>query len=326
MNPRSGHAYFALAIALLFAAWTPAPATAASPREAAANSLATQGKLLCHRSFHATGWVNTSFDRGNGKREADQDPSDQFLCGGRSDGYAIVWNNIGVQPVVGPGLNGLSSVQVTTTTSGGTSGAVLFIGGGGLQGSPTGRFGFRFYRKMSNSTACTGRKLVQVGPYITGWPAPPLASGGLTWQGGGDVPGFSTLSFADKWWRWEVYYNSFPDATSIYLVLKNITDNGPEITHTFSGWPLPDIPYVSGTQEWIHEYYGEGTAAGTCTVQWMNLVVAKNLGPGERIPPAAELEGNVPAPVPTVDTIAPTVTITSPVNGSVVKTRLTAAL
>jgi hypothetical protein len=317
----------ALAFAAIMALGKAAPAQAAPPREAVAGTLQAQGKLHCHRTLRATGWVNTAADSGRFKREADQDPSDQFLCGLRHEGYATIWGNTGVQPVAGPGRNGLSSLQMTTTTSGGSSGAVMFLETGGLQPTPNGRIGVRFYKHVNSSDACTGRKFVQIGPFISGWPAPPSASGGVTWQGGGDVPGLSQLAFKDKWWRWEIYYDSFPESTSLTAYWKNISDNGPEFTHVFSGWPLPASAYVSGAQHWIHEYFGEGTQAGTCTVQWMNLLVAKNLGPNERIPPAMEVEGNVPAPAPapapspTVDTTPPAIQIISPVSGSIVKTR-----
>jgi hypothetical protein len=283
LPPRIGRrVVIGVVVALLTATWRPTPVATAPAREAAAGTLAAQGKLACHRTLRATGWVSLDAYY---QREADQDPSDQFLCGLRLGGYAVIMSNNGPMTVGPAGIGGYTVTQKTSDR-----GAVMFVGetGSPEQARLSGRFGWRFYRWVSNDTACDSAKYTQVGPFIS---AGGVVSVPVSWNGGGAMPGTNTADFRNKWWRWEVYYNSWPDATSIFVILKNVTDNKPELSHTFSGWPLPSPDYLRQWINWIHEYRDAQGVLGPCTNRWMYLLVGKNLGPNERIPPAVEVEG-----------------------------------
>jgi hypothetical protein len=303
-----------------------AVAHAASPREEAANILAAQGKLYCQRSFRTTGWVSTNFDNGRGYREIDQDPTDNSLCGIRSDGYAIVWGQ--AKPTVGPGLNGLPAVESTfffgtfflEQDSSSTPPVSQLIGAG--------RAGVRYYRWANEADICMYAKYTQMHTYWGGGGS--ATNPVLTWgHPGGSIPGSDLSRMKGKWWRWEQYFDSdyIRNTVSTTVYLKNVTDNTPEISGTV--YTLGTFADGSTYTNMIHEYRDRTISSDTtpCTNRWMHVLVAKNLGPTERIPPAVELEGNTPgpapapAPTPTVDTTPPTVTIISPVSGSIVKTR-----
>jgi hypothetical protein len=270
--------------------------------------------------MRASGWTATSFDNGNGYRELDQDPGDTTLCGDRSDGYAFMWTNSGVPPVVGQGLNGYSAVQHTSGQG------AFFFGTGDVKNRLAGkRFGGRYYAYFSDSDSCMSAKFIQIGAYWSSSGMLPDGTVGLLWQGDGTgVPGFKINMFRNKWHRIEVYQdsltNAWTDPVSQTIILKNITDNGPEYKVTVTG----NIQYVrdgiTGFNNWIHQYRDQRILPGpACTTKYSFLLVGKNLSPGERIQPAVEIEGNVPAPAPSADLTPPTVSITSPVAGAVIK-------
>jgi hypothetical protein len=290
---------FGLAVLVLMATWKPTPVATAPPREAAADTLAAQGKLFCHRTFRATSWiVATGFP--SAYREADQDANDT-LCGFKTDGYWAMYSTVGV-PTVGPGMNGLPAVEVTG--SAGIFNLSIFPGSGpGTQGQLTGRIGYRWYFRMGDTDACEAAKITQIGMYwsfITADYRTGVSgagtNGGLAWQGAGEgVEGLSSRMFRGKWWRLEFYVDTYENPKSVSVYAKNITDNGPEYLRTVYSmcqgtWCVVD--HKKEFTDFIHMYREAGRAVpGLCTNRFMYALAAKNLGPNERIPPAVELEG-----------------------------------
>jgi hypothetical protein len=332
MKTRSSHSYFSLAIALLFAAWTPAPATAASPREAAANALALQGKLFCHRNLRAQSWVPQYPYAANQPvwHEADQDLTDMSLCGARFNGYASFMETFG-PATVGQGLNGLPALEMRGST--GFFGLSTFGSGAPSPAGLTGpRWGWRFYTWSSGeSDRCEQSKYTQFKVYWTasGGTCSIGGSSGVMWgAGGASVSGINLCKERGKWMRWEVYYNGsyLGGVSSVDIYIKNITDGGPEYSgHATSGlWAAGPTPsfQIMDFFHWYRDARNDENGnpiVGTCTNRFMYLLVAKGLGATERIPAAVEVEGTAPAPSPSPDTVSPAVNITSPTNGSVVK-------
>jgi hypothetical protein len=144
---------------------------------------------------------------------------------------------------------------------------------------------------MSNDAACESAKIVQVGDY---WSFNGQTNAPLTWHGAGEQFGVHSGMFRNKWWRLEGYLDTHDNPRSHTIILKNISDNGPEFTRTVNTGFLFGADaqnWLSGFTHWIHMYRDDRAAAGSCTNRYMHLVVAKNLGPNERIPPASEVEG-----------------------------------
>jgi hypothetical protein len=306
---------FWLVTLALIVMWQPAPVATAPPREAAAATLAAQGKFFCHRTFRATGWTAVS-GSSFAYRETDQDNTDTTLCGYDAGGpsYRSIYSTFGV-PSAGTGLNGLTALQAS-----GYGGLLSIETPGPLQSGLTGRIGFRYYHWMADNDTCEGYKKIQMGLYWTmgsGTPVPPNHTGPLVWQGGGDGGiGVSSSQLRNKWYRFEGYLNgTYANPTGMTLILKNITDNTAErvgnVTTTCVGGssfcmrfetPGPDgglynnqlVPYT----QYVHHYGDTRTVPGTCTVKYSYLLVGKNLGASERIPPAIEVEGGTPPPPP----------------------------
>jgi hypothetical protein len=288
--PRIGRrVMLGLTVVALMAMWNPAPVATAPPREAAADTLAAQGKLLCQRTLRATGWTRVSFQ--SSYREVDQSPDDSSICGHRSDGYAAVYSTIGA-PTVAAGLNGLPAMQ-TQGQYGGTF--IDFKNEASELQSSSGRFGWRIYRWHSNNYLCDRAKYFQVGQNGF-WSSSGQNNPGVMWGATGQgVPNSSLANHRQKWWRWEAYINSYQNPSSQTIYLKNISDNTPETSLTVTGsgeagglWAPGSTPSF---MEVPHEYRDRDGANDTCTVRFMYLIIAKNLGPNERIPPAVELEG-----------------------------------
>jgi hypothetical protein len=273
---------FIALIALLL--MLPLQVSSAPPREAAADALAAQGKLFCHRTLRATGWVNTNDGAYNNAayREADQDTSDTSLCGFDSGGYRAVYSTIAV-PTVGTGKNGLPAISVN-----GRFGlfAVHSKKGGAV---PPGRMGVRYYRWWSpGNNFCQEGKYAQIQTY---WSFSGSLGGGVIWGANAhQVPGSNTTDMMGRWYRWEIYVQpSVTSAQSETIYLKNITDAGAsESTLT-----EPTTWTVSSFNDAIHHYYDRQNKSTetTCPAMYMYFIVAQNLGPNERIPPAIEIEG-----------------------------------
>jgi hypothetical protein len=281
-------AVIGLAVAVLMVTWKPVPVATAPPREAAADTLASQGKLLCHRSFRATSWSLGSGPGTGGYPpyyyETDQDPSDPLLCGDRWNGNTTLRSTF-EPPTVETGINGIPVLSVR----GRMGHTFLSISQQAKQLS--GRFGWRFYRWMSADLMCEQGKAVQIGLY---WTHGGSVNSLISWQAGGTVPKSGVSAMHLKWWRWEIYYQpSYLTPTSVTIFLKNITDNTPETTLT-----VTNLLGMSGYQQFndlIHTYRDRddlGTPPeSTCTNRYTHMLVAHNLGPTERIPPAMEVEG-----------------------------------
>lgn len=303
-------------LALILAVLLVAPAEASTP-EAAAATLLAAGKLHCHRNFEAAGWEATGTDLGaggQGWRETDQDLNDQRICGKRftvggengSDVWIQSWT-----PSVVTGLNNLSALGLQTSSGsiGGNAGS-LFVGSAvGSEdwqtGDLTGRIGWRYYVKWSGGAtpeACRQAKIVQVGDY---WSYQvdatiPQDDGGLLWHGAGEaVPNHTASDRDEKWWRIEEYWDAHTGGggtpTTTTMIVKNITDDGPELSRTVTSGMALVISNMNGsTSHWIHEHQDQRSFPGTCNYTFMYLLVGKNLGASERIPAAEEVEGEAP--------------------------------
>jgi hypothetical protein len=282
-------AVYGLAVAVLMVTWRPTPVATAPPREAAAGTLAAQGKLFCHRTFRATSWiVATGFP--SAYREADQDLTDATLCGIKADGARIVYSTIGggAIPTVGTGPTGLPTLQIS-----GQKGLTAVETLGAEESGLTGRVGWRWYTRWSNDNACEAAKYMQVGAYWTfnNSYLDGSLNGGMTWQGGAEplVANVTSGQMRGKWWRTEGYIDNWQNPKSQTIFMKNITDNWPESTRTVT--TLIGAQYLSNNVQYVHTYRDQRIWPGTCTNQYSYLLVGKNLGPTERLPPAAELEG-----------------------------------
>lgn len=271
--------------------------SAAPPREAAADTLAAQGKLFCHRTMRATGWFNTGSAGGGGWRESDQDTSDNTLCGYNENGGWDVYSTGGT-PVVGTGPTGLPVYQLT-----GETGAILFVEARpgstpNAQSNLTGRIGWRYYHWMSDNARCESSKHMTVGLYWSFLGAPEIqTNAAFGWQGGGEtVPGLNSSMLRNKWWRMEGYQNTWTNFQSQTVILKNITDNGPEFTQTVTSGGSLFEDFKTGFTHFIHLHRDDRSAPGSCTQRFAYLLVGKNLGTNERIPPSAEMETVIPSP------------------------------
>ena len=187
----------------------------------ARNTLASQGKLFCHRTWRATGWTTISSQL---YRETDQDPSDTLLCGESSGGFKLVYTNAG-PPVVATGPNGLPVMQLPATEN--MAMTVSFRPMIGTQASPllNGRFGWRFYRWNSANDRCAQHKWVQLKIYWSSSGGFPDAST-VTWGGNlFGVQGMTLRMFENEWWRWEVYYNGayWTGVSSATIILTRLS-------------------------------------------------------------------------------------------------------
>jgi hypothetical protein len=292
---RIGAVVLGLTVAVLMATWKPTPVATAPSREAAANTLASQGKLLCHRNMQTSSWVGAGTQ--SFFRESDQDPSDTTLCNSLTGGFHYFYSTINAPTVVNSGLNGRVAIQI----SGGYGDATLNFNNKESELQATsGRWGWRLYRRLGSTFLCKRGKYHQIGQ--NGFWSSSGTSEPINMQLGPQNVRVRDLNDNQgKWWRIEEYFDRYTSPTSRTMFIKNITTGASESTATASCCPVAGNADASGFwagnnagqfKEPIHNYFDRDNDGNGCAAQYMYVLMAKNLGPDERIPPAQEVEGS----------------------------------
>ena len=277
-----------LAVSIGLASWS-------SDSQAAEKRCDELGKnCVCARSLSATKWVQSS--AADFYYEANQDTSDDKICGSADDGRATIWTP-GPAPTVVTGLNGVAALQ--------HDGKVLTLGPAPSQKSGlTGRIGMRYYLKLgpgyqtTGDGGCTNDKYMQWGDYLTAY------NTGFTNSADGKRMSVTPASIIGKWVRLEMYLDSHTNPSTYTVFIKNITDRTAEQVMTFPA-RLGQLAIPPVDTRVIHRYRA-GTCAGGSAM--MYAIVAHWASPaGQRIGPALELEGESGS-----DTASPSGTVNSP--------------
>jgi len=281
---RAAWAYRRGAVIAVFAALTVFGSSLGEAAEQACNQLG--GNCVCARSLGATGWVAEPAAGFPGAYyEANQDTSDEKLCGFVANGRKLIYSS-GAAPQTTTGLNGRPALLNTAT-----GGTLNVEPSDAMKGRLTGRVGMRYYFKLGsgyqtqNEAACTNDKYIQLGDYMD------ANSGGFKSSAtGGNYSGNPTpRSLIGKWMRIELYLDSYSNPQTFTSYLKNVTDNTPEMSVTFPARLALNREWLTGFAHIIH-HYRAGTCQGTAAFMYAIMAHWPNSA-GQRIPPAAELEG-----------------------------------
>ena len=219
------------------------------------------------------------------------------LCGFDDDfgPYIDFWST--VPPTVGGAapINGITNM--TTTVAGDTVWTTNELDPCPRRapciGQGSGIVGWRWYMYNSNSATCECAKRVDAGDYWADVGCQFNTKGTnvpISWNGAAEViPGLNSGMFRGKWWRIEGYMNWPLSSASFQQIYWKDLTSGQEYGLRVAS--MQNVRTFTDVVRWIHMYRDGRSVPGTCTNGYLYLLVAKNLAPGERIPPAVEVEG-----------------------------------